>query len=224
MEQNTRLWADSLFPFVIACVLILTTACNSGTASKNHEERSAGTASNGAGASIDMNCLGDHIENPPEVFHYSYKSDIGQDSVDKEADITPQTMEITIKDKSGSHNYHGLRSDSASWNRAVLDLTGSGLTGMTARVEFLKDNSATARVAAEALNGYQTTKYSIDTTSANSSDKQTFASLFGPGSYDKGTIWVTEQGCPVKLTLDEAKQGMNGVVDKAHYELAMVRK
>ena len=210
-----------IFTLLLAAgALITASGCNS---RRNLEDKSAAGASS-AEVQIDMNCLGNRVENPPEVFHYSYKAQTEQVVVDKEADITPETMEITIQDKSGTHSYHGARSDSASWNSAILDLTGSGLTGMTARIAFVKDNSATTRVAAEAINGYHTTKYSIDTAAANSSDKQTFATLFGSGSYDKGTIWVTEQGCPVKLVLDEAKQGTNGIVDKAHYELALVRK
>jgi hypothetical protein len=133
-------------------------------------------------------------------------------------------MQITIKDKFGAHSYHGVRSDSASWNSAVLSLLGAGLTGMTARVQFVKDNSATRWTGTEETNGYQTTKYSIDTTRANPSDKQTFATLFGAGSYDHGTIWVAEDGCPVKLILDEARQRTNGIVEKAHYEIAVIRK
>jgi len=170
-----------------------------------------------------MNCLGDRLENPPEAFHYSYKWQSGTDSVDKEADITPQSMEITIKDKTGAHSFHGTRSDSTSWNRAILDLSGSGMTAMIARVAFIKDNSAITRVNTEKVNGYDATKYSIDTTAANASDKQTYAAMFGASSYEKGTIWATDDGCPVQLVLDEASQRSTSV-DTAHFEITMVRK
>ncbi len=219
MNQQIRLlWIVA----EVVCALIMIPACSSGGhAAKNVEERNASASPN---AQIDMNCVGEHIENPPEAFHYSYRFTDAEGTTEKDADISPETMDVTIKDKTGSHSYHGVRSDSASWNGTTLDLTGSGLTNMVARVQFIKDNSATVRASSEAINGYQTTKYTIDTKSANSSDRQTFETMFGASSYDKGAIWVTAQGCPVKLDLDEALQKSNGVVDKVHYELAMVHK
>jgi hypothetical protein len=223
MKRTTELAATLMLLAIAVFALAAASACNS-SAPKSLADKASAEESTAANVPIDMNCVADHIENPPEAFHYSYKSESGQDFVDKEADITPQAMEITSKDKSGSRSYHGVRSDSASWNGAMLDLMGSGLTVMTARIEFVKDNSATTRIAAETINGYHTTKYSIDTAGANASDKQTFAAMFGPSSYEKGTIWTTDQGCPVKLILDEARQASNGVVDKTHYELAMARK
>ena len=58
----------------------------------------------------------------------------------KEAEITPQTMDVTIQDKYGSHKYRGVRSDEASWNSAVLNLSGSGFTAMSARIDSIKTN------------------------------------------------------------------------------------
>jgi hypothetical protein len=224
MKHNTKTGQLAVILLVMsALALFAAPACNSNKTSTNSGEGSS-SGDSGSKAQIDTNCIGDHIETPPGAFHYSYLFDDTQDFVSKEADITPDAMQITIKDKFGAHSYHGVRSDSASWNSAVLSLLGSGLTGMTARVQFVKDNSATRRTGTEETNGYQTTKYSIDTTNANPSDRQTFATLFGAGSYDHGTIWVAEDGCPVKLILDEARQRTNGVVEKAHYEIAVIRK
>jgi hypothetical protein len=204
-----------------ATALALTAAgCNSSANSTSSDDRST----TGAGGRIDINCIGSHVANPPEAFHYSYKTTDGQNVVDKEADITPQNMEITIQNKSGSHKYHGVKSDEASWNSAVLDLSGDGFTLMSARVAFIKDKTSVSPAGAETMNGYQTTKYSIDTTSANASDRRSYETLFGSGSYEKGAIWVTADGCPVKLILDEATQKANGSVDKSHYEMAVIKK
>jgi hypothetical protein len=170
-----------------------------------------------------MNCVGNHIESPPEAFHYSYKSTVGG-SVGKEAEITPQSMDVTIQDKYGSHKYRGVRSDEASWNSAVLNLSGSGVTAMSARIDSIKDKSAVVHAGAEPRNGYQTTKYSIDTTNASSSDLRTYEAFFGSGSYEKGTIWITADGCPVKLILDEATKQANGSVDKDHFEIDMIKR
>ena len=59
--------------------------------------------------------------------------------MDKEAEITPQSMDVTIQDKSGAHKYHGARSDEASWNNAVLSLSGSGFTVISASIDPLDD-------------------------------------------------------------------------------------
>ena len=202
----------------VVALALSTSGCNSKSTSA--DEKSA----TGSSDRINVNCIGDRLENPPEAFHYSFKFSDGKNTVDKEADITPQAMDITIQDNSGSHKYHGIRSDEGSWSSALIDLSGSGLTVMTARLDFIKDNSAVKPAGAEAVNGYQTTKYSIDTTNANSSDSNTFRTMFGSGSYEKGTAWATADGCPVKLILDEAKQPNNGAVENGHYEIAMVRK
>jgi len=217
VERKTHLMAVPLL-----ALLLIGAGCKSSAKGTSLDEKPSGTL-NAGNANINMNCLGDRLENPPEAFHYSYKWQSGTDSVDKEADVTPQSMEITINDKTGAHSFHGIRSDDTSWNRAILDLSGSGMTAMNARVAFIKDNSAITRVDAEKVNGYDATKYSIDTTAANASDKQTYAAMFGSSSYEKGTIWATEDGCPVQLILDEASQRSNSV-DAAHFEIAMVRK
>jgi len=204
----------------MAAMLLVASGCSSSTQSVDANEQHAASA----GQRVDMNCLGDHIEHPPESYHYSFKSSDGQNTVDKEADITPQTMDITIQDKSGSHQYRGDRSKAGSWDSAMMDLTGSGLTVMTARVAFIQNTSAVKRIGDEPVNGYKTTQYSIDTATGTASDAQTFRTMFGAASYDKGNVWVDAQGCPVKLILDEATQQNNGNVNKRHFEIAVSKK
>lgn len=173
---------------------------------------------------INVNCIGDRISNPRDSFHYSFKAIDGQNTVDKEAEISPQTMDITIQQAGRSNSYHGIKSNQTSWDSAVLDLSGSGLTVMTARLEFIKDTSSFKHADDGTVNGYSAAHYSIDTANANSSDKQTFATMFGSGSYDKGDIWVAAEGCPVKLVLDDARQQPDGSVAKTHFELNFTKK
>lgn len=219
-----RGWLERLWVYpVIGLVLVTAPACNSGSALKDAQAR-ASVASDKGSTHIDVMCVGDRISNPPESFHYSYKYTDDAGSVEKEADITPQAMDITIKDKAGSHSYHGVRSDEAIWNAAVLDLSGLGITAMSARLGSLNGTSAIVGQGAEAVNGYNANKYSLDTASANSSDQQQFTTLFGKGSFEKGTIWVPSDGCAVKLVLDEAMSQTNGSVNKAHYEMARIKK
>jgi hypothetical protein len=169
-------------------------------------------------------CIAERINSPVEAFHYSYKYADSSGWTNKEADITPKAMDITIKDKSGAHSYHGTREDETSWNEAVIDLSNLNITVMSARLGAISDGSAVSRQGPETVNGYEATKYTIDTSRANSADQQTFEALFGNGSFEKGMLWVPADGCAVKLVLDEGIVRANNNLDKAHFELDRIRK
>jgi len=207
---------------VMIFVLITIAACTS-KSETNTEGKVAPAASASAGPHLDVMCVGELINNPPEPFHFSYKYSDASGSASKDADITPQSMDITIIDQSGSHSYHGVRSDDLSWNRAVLDLSGLGMTGMMSRLDALNDTSALARQATEIINGYDTTRFAIDSTKASASDQRKFEALFGNGSYEKGTVWLPSDGCSVKLVLDE-RVLLGGKLKDAHYEMARIRR
>ena len=55
---------------------------------------------------------------------------------------------------------------------------------------------------AEKVNGYDTTKYSVDTSRADTAEQGLYRATLGSGGFEKGTWWVTADGCPVKLSLD----------------------
>jgi hypothetical protein len=209
--------------FCVVAGLAFVAACGCSSSAKSG---SAGqdSASSGAGGQIDVMCLGDRINNPPEPFHYSFKYADASNAVIKEADITPQAMDITTTDKSGSSKYHGVRSNEVSWDTAVLDLSSLNITAMAARLGSISGSSAVASQGAESKNGYQTTKYAIDTGSANASDRKTYETLFGAGSFEKGTIWMGQDSCAVQLVLDEAAWQTNGSVEKRHFEMARSKK
>jgi hypothetical protein len=203
---------------MLALALVVASACNSSSVSKG-----AAGAADGAGSHIDVLCIGDRISNPPESFHYSYKYSDMAGSAQKDADITPQVMDITIKDKSGSHSFHGVHSNEASWASAVVDLSNLNMTAMSSRLVILNDTSAIIRQGSEPMNGYNTTKYLIDTANASSSDRKKFDFLLGTGSFEKGTAWVPADGCIAKIVLDEAVQ-ISGSLKNAHYEIERIKK
>ncbi len=207
---------------LLSLTLIVFSACTS-KPSKLREQRVSAAAADGTGSHVDLMCIGERINNPPESFHYSYKYSDAANSVSKEAEITPQAMDITIKDESGSHSFHGVRSDEVSWNSAVLDLSVLSLTAMMSRLDSLNDTSAIVRQANEAVNGYDTTRYAIDSTKANAPDQQKFAALFGTGALEKGTVWTSSDNCAVKLVLDE-RILLGSNLKEDHYELARQRK
>jgi hypothetical protein len=216
---SVRRWS----PLFMSLALVTISACKSGSASKDAGGRAVAAGSNNTDAHIDVMCIGDRINNPSEAFHYSYQHTDANGSVEDEAEITPQAMDITIKDKSGSHTFHGVRSDEGSWSSAVVDLSHLNITGMSSRLNALNDSSAIVQQGRESVNGYDTAKYSIDTGSANSSDRQKFEALFGKGASEKGTAWMAADGCVAKFTLDETiMQG--DALDKAHFEMARIKK
>jgi hypothetical protein len=204
-------------------VLLFGVGCSSPAKSAAGEDRPpAGTSAEHP--AINVNCIGDRIANPRDSFHYSFKAIDEQNTVNKEAEVTPQTMDITIQQAGRSNNYHGIKSNQTSWDSAVLDLSGSGMTVMIARLDFIKDTSSLKHAGDGTINGYSAAHYSIDTANANSSDRQTFATMFGSGTYDKGDLWVAAEGCPIKLDLDEARQQPNGSVAKTHFEVNFIKK
>ena len=220
MQQPTRASINTWRLPAIALALSAAFACNSNSAARN--DRDSGTASNGA--KLDVMCIADRINSPTYAFHYSYKYDGSFGLVEKEADITPQTMEITIKDKSGLRSFHGVRSDEQSWNNAVIGLSNLSIPAMASRLGSLDGTSAVVQNGPEAMNGYGTTKYAIDTANASPADKNRWQALFGQGSFEKGTAWIPADGCAVKLILDEGMWQSGGNIAKTHYEMAMVKK
>jgi hypothetical protein len=222
MRGRTRFSATAWRLSAITFALGTAVACHSSAESKS-SERSVAAASDGSATHIDVMCMGDRINNPPEAFHYAYKYTDAAGTLNENADITPQAMDITIRDAAGSHSYHGLRSDEASWNGAVLDLSSLTFTAMSARLNSL-EGSGIKPQGTETVNGYRATRYAIDTTQASASDQQQFETLFGKGSFDKGTVWIAADECAAKLLLDEGLWQQDGSIKKTHYEISRSKK
>ena len=212
-------------------------ACNSSPHSKVQEraaergpaekETNVAPAQSNSGPGIDLNCIFDHLQNPPESFHYVYKKeDSDGTNVHQEADVTPQSIDGFRAQPDGSQmQLHGLRSDAQSWQNALAGITG--ISGMAGTVATFNHNSATKRESdGGQVNGYETIHYSIDTARWNSTERQLLGNFaLGPGGFDKGDAWVTPKGCPVKFILDEEMHKKDGsILDKIHYEEAMTKK
>jgi hypothetical protein len=185
------------------------------------EKSSVNAASEPVNRGIDLNCVMDHIQNPPEAFHYSYLKQ-SSNPVEEQADITPQTIDGSFKNSSAARPLHGVRSDPQSWQSAWSGLMG--ISSMSSAIAVIRSSSAITRQGSEKMNGYDTVKYSIDTVHADPVEQGLYRTVFGAGGFEKGTAWVTSEGCPVKLVLDEELHGNNGNVENVHYEVAMTRK
>lgn len=212
--------------------LLFAAACNSSSSSKgpigNVTEQGSTRAGKNVAAvdsrtdpGIDLNCVNDHLQNPPESFHYLYKKD-AMDHVHQEADVTPQTIDGFRTQFDGSQQpLHATRSDQQSWQSALAGLTG--ISGMSSTVAIINHNSAMQRESdGGPVNGYTTIHYSIDTARFSATERQM---LLSPGEFEKGDAWVTSAGCPVKLILDSELHKKDGsLIEKLHYEEAMLKK
>ncbi len=199
-----------------ALVLLTTCGCRSG-------ERSGRAQSlRGADAHLHVGCILDRVEKPTESFHYSYKYADPSTWHDYEADVTPVSIDGVVKEGGSSIVVHAKRSDDTAWGSAVLSLS-TRLTALTGHLAGIEGTSAVTSQGTENVNGYSASKYAIDTASANTADQREYTTLFGPGSFEKGTIWMGHDGCAVKVVFDEGVS-IDGSIQKRHYEISRTLK
>jgi len=225
MKINARSNSTLLVGSVACAVILFAGACKLGP-SKAREERSTkaspAASQNSNNPGIDLNCVIDHIQNPPEAFHYTYTKNTSDDTLIQDADISPDAITGSSKSKYGTHELKGVKSDAASWQSAWTGLMG--ISGMSSTIALIHSGSPTVREGTEKMNGYDTIRYSIDTARGDAAEASLYRVTLGDGGFEKGMAWVTAQGCPVKLSLDSEMHLNNGSVDKVHYEIAMVKK
>jgi hypothetical protein len=229
-------WAliQVVFATVAVFVLMIASGCNARSDSDGRTAidrklntgagRNPAAAEANADPGIDLQCVMGRIQNPSESFYYSYQK-VSSNPVHQEADITPQSIEGFRVDTEGhSHPLHGLRSDSQSWQGALAGLMG--ISGMSSTVAIVNHDSAMKREGdGDQVNGYKTIHYSIDTGRFNATERQILEPAMGPGGFEKGDAWVTFEGCPIKLLLDDEMHKKDGsLLEKIHYEEAMVKK
>lgn len=239
MEQRrtTKLVYAVLVAGMIAVALVTILACTANPRSKLLAAKTLERGSTASGQSrsapaqadpgINLNCIFDRLQNPPESFHYIYKKiDSDGFNVDQEAEITPQTIEGFRGQPDGlQYPVHATRSNPQSWQTALANLTG--ISGMSSTVSTFNHNSAMQRESdGGQMNGYQTIHYSIDTARWDATTRQMLGGFaLGPGGFDKGDAWVMADGCPVKLVLDDEMHKKDGsLLDRVHYEEAMAKK
>jgi len=206
----------------LLALMLAALGCKSERAPAPAAEDHATPAVPASAVNIDLNCVMDRLQNPPEAFHYTYQK-VSDNPVHEEADVTPQSIDGTFQIGADSATpVHGVRTDAAGWQSAWSSLRGIG--GMAGTVALVRNGSAIVREGAEKLNGYDAIKYSIDTARATDADKSLFQSTLGPAGFERGAIWATAQGCPVKISLDVESHPKNGDASKEHYEEAILRK
>jgi hypothetical protein len=227
MNKNRNCHSISWFTFAAGLALLAASACKSSPSASKADDAKHAAAQNSSGPGIDLNCVPDHLQNPPEAFHYSYHWN-GDRHLQQEVDVTPQTIEGTATSNNSGNGditdkIHAVRSDSDGWRISVESLN-FGIAGLAPAFALTRHTSATVREGAEQMNGYDTVKYSIDTTRGDPAAQVLYKNTLGPGGFEKGAVWVTSQGCPVKISMDDEIHTNDGSVTKDHYEEAITRK
>ena len=210
---------------VVALLALITMlGCNSAPSktvdpASGSPQRKVGMAKDSANPDIDLNCVVDHIQNPPESFHYAFKAE-SDNPWEEEADVTPQRIDGSFSNSSlpTPQQFHGTPREVSSNLMAIGRMASLFAT--------VRNTSAVVNETAEkGVNGYNTVKYSIDTARGTATEQALYKSILGPGGSEKGSVSVTSQGCPVRIVLDEELHSQDGsLVGKAHYEEAMIKK
>ena len=216
-----------LLPLAATGVLfLLASACSSGPASKSQEssaspsQASASPAKSSTAPHPTLVCYTERTRNAPAPFHLSWKLDEGNQHSDWEADITANTIDGTRTSSSGMRKFHGVRGDASSWQAAFAMFPLSSESGL---FNMLSNYHAMTPEGHESVNGYETTKYSIDTTRVGPMDAQVIHMAMGAKGYAKGTAWADETGCVVKFILDQAYQQPDGSLDIEHRDVSMTK-
>lgn len=209
---------------VIAVMLMLGSGIGCNSAPSKPASTNSGTAQTVAPAinsvvpDIDLNCVSRHIQSPPESFHYSF-SVSSENAWQEDAEVTPQNIDGSFMNNylPARQQFHGTPQQVSSNLMAI--------GRMASIFSTVHMTSAVVNQGAEKKNGYETVKYSIDTARGNSTELGLFKTVFGPGGFERGYVWVSSEGCPVQISLDEEIHRNDGsTAGKAHYEEAMTRK
>lgn len=183
------------------------------------QQKPVATARSNAGPDIDLNCVINHIQNPPESFHYAFKAE-SDNPWKEEADVSPERIDGSFSNNSlpTPQQFHGTPRETSSNLMAVGRMASLFAT--------VRNTSAVVNEGPEKdVNRYDTVKYSIDTARGTATEQALYKSILGPGGAEKGTVWVISEGCPVRIILDEELHAKDGsLLGKTHYEEAMVKK
>jgi len=193
---------------------------------------------------------------PAQPLHFSYKvveSDPSSKTKDYEADLSSDTLDVIyherwlasdedramisdmrkfndpksvtrdIKDgyAEGTFINHYTRSDASQWRMAGTSLAQGGTPW-----NLFVSRPTVNRAGNENLNGYDTIRYSVDTTHDSQSDKAALMMFSRLKGYDiTGTAWVLKDAnCVLQYSLDYAQESKDGKASKTHYEGTVTKK
>jgi hypothetical protein len=187
---------------------------------------------------------------PAQPLHISYKvleSDPSLKTKDYEADLVADALDVTYHERwlatdedkaliqdsqKGSDSKsvvrsikdgyaestvinHYARSDQSGWRMAATSLAQGGTPW-----NLFVSKPTVSRVGPETVNGYETIKYSVDTTHDSQMDKAALRMFSGLKDYNiTGTTWVLKDvNCVLQYNIDYQQESKDGKISKTHYE------
>jgi hypothetical protein len=195
-------------------------------------------------------CVQTLIQGPPpaQPLHFSNKvAESDGSAKDFEADLSGDTLDLTISDRhpatdvdreltkvpgtipvvlrdgfaDSTHTNHYTRADQAGWR-----VGGNGVAlGGTPWGLFISKPTVT-QVGTENVNGYETLKYSIDTSHQSQLEKSPLLMSGQLKDYSiSGTAWVLKDAnCVLQYNIDFEQDGKDGSVKKTHFEGTVTKK
>src|SRR6185437_11678398 len=138
---------------VVLLTFGLLSGCNTASQKTAHSrsessQESLETAKNSAGPDIDLNCVINHIQNPPESFHYAFRAE-SDNPWKEEADVTPERIDGSFSNNSlpTPQPFHGTPREASSNLMAIGRMASLFAT--------VRNTSAVVNEGGEAgVNGY----------------------------------------------------------------------
>ncbi|MGE5055569.1 MAG: hypothetical protein ACM3WP_15535 [Acidobacteriota bacterium] len=193
---------------------------------------------------------------PAQPLHFSYKvveSDPSSKTKDYEADLASETLDVTyherwlasdqdramisdmrkfndpksvireIKDGYAETTFinHYTRSDASEWRMAATGMAQAGTPW-----NLFVSRPTVNRTGNENVNGYDTVKYSVDTTHDSQTDKAALMMFSKLKDYNiTGNAWVLKDpNCVLQYSLDYEQESKDGKASKTHYEGVVTKK
>jgi hypothetical protein len=143
--------------------------------------------------------------------------------MDRELSKMPGGTPISIRDgfAESTHTNHYTRSDQSGWR-----VGGNGIAlGGTPWGLFISKPTVT-QAGAENVNGYDTTKYVVDTSHQSQLEKTPLLMSGQLKDYNiTGTAWVLrDANCVLQYDINFEQDGKDGTVSKTHYEGTVTKK
>ena len=116
---------------------------------------------------------------------------------------------------------HATRSDQVSWRGVVMGISQGGTPW-----NLFVSKPPVSRVGAENVNGFDTIKYTVDTTQQSQSDKAALMMFGKLQDYNiTGKAWVLKDAnCVLQYNIDYQQTAKDGKVSKTHYEGTITKK
>jgi hypothetical protein len=245
---------DPILLLTMGALFIAAQGCHSRNSSGVHEaeNKQPGSVQNPAKHHFDGGtyCVQAITQGPPveTPIHFSYRETHSDGSAkDFEADLLGDKFDLIVSDRHPATDFdrehntvrslppipihdgfaenttteHVLRTDQSAWQSAANNVALGG----TPWGLFI-GKSEESQVDQENVNGYDTIKYTVDTTHETALEKSALLMAGNLKDYNiTGTAWILKSAnCVLKYDIVYEEEGTDGKTEKTHYTGAVARK